>query len=74
MDKKTTPAQEIRYGNVRVSIWKNEGASGPFFSAKPERTYRQGDKVRSSSSFGKRDLPSLAKALLDAHTWMYDQG
>ena len=29
---KTRPASEVRFGNIRAAIWKNEGESGPWYN------------------------------------------
>ena len=34
------PIHRIRYGAISVAIWENKGASGVFYNATLERTYR----------------------------------
>ncbi|MFT3787357.1 MAG: hypothetical protein QM770_14515 [Tepidisphaeraceae bacterium] len=65
------PAHTIRYRNVKVSIWQNESNNGPFYSVTASRSW-QDDKSQwhDSQSFKAGDLPTLAKAINDAHTWI----
>ena len=37
------------------------------------RVYKDGDAWGESGSFEDRDLPNLAKAAADVHTWIYQQ-
>jgi hypothetical protein len=62
------PVEKIRVGSVQVSIWRNEGQEGPFFTASVELSYKDGDQWRTSTSYGLRDLINLAKAALLAHS------
>ena len=74
-EPKERPAKTIRYGNVRITIWRQESDRGPWYSAVPSRTYRdQSGNWHSSGSFGVKDLLVLAKALNEAHSWICEQG
>ena len=64
----TKPVHSIRYGNVQVAVRRNESAAGPFYNVTMTRRYREGDSWHDSSSVGESDLPTLAKAILDAHS------
>jgi len=67
------PVYRLRYGNVVAAVWLNNSSSGYFYNTTFSRLYRDGDKWADSTSFEDRDLPSLAKAAADAHTWIYQQ-
>lgn len=67
------PAHEIRYGQVKAVIWKNQTAHGHMFNVTFARIYKDGDEWKESSSFGSDDLLVLAKAADDAHTWIHIQ-
>jgi hypothetical protein len=67
------PVYRLRYGNVVAAVWLNNSSSGYFYNTTFSRLYRNGDKWGDSTSFEDRDLPSLAKAAADAHTWIYQQ-
>lgn len=64
------PVHTISYGAIRLSVWLNSTATGFLYNIVPTRSYRKDDAWRESSSFGELDLPVLAKAILDAHTWI----
>jgi len=71
------PAHTIRYGAVRVAIWRNVvdngNASRPLYCATLSRSYKDGDNWKESSTFGADDLLLLAKAADEAHTWITKQ-
>jgi hypothetical protein len=64
---------KIRVGAISVSIWRNEGEKGPFYTVTPARSYKQGEEWKESDSFGFDDLLTLAKLLDQAHSWIMDQ-
>ena len=73
---KTTgqPVHKIRYGNVSAAVWANNSSAGYFFNTTFCRVYKQNDEAwGESTSFDDRDLPNLAKAAADAHSWIYEQ-
>lgn len=68
------PVHKISTGRGAVaSIWENEGRNGSFFNVTLERAYRDGEDMKSSSSFGRDDLLAAAKALDLAHTWILER-
>jgi len=69
---KTKPASEVRFGNIRAAIWRNEGESGPWYNVTIERAYRDGAEFRYSPSFGRDDLLTLAKVADQAHTEVFN--
>jgi hypothetical protein len=72
---KTKPAAEVRFGNIRAAIWKNEGKKngGVFFTASIERVYRDDEgEFRTSNSFGRDDLLLLAKVADVAHSRIFE--
>lgn len=74
-EAKSRPAHEIRYGSVKVVIWKNQTANGHMFNATVARLYKDkdDDSWKESSGFGAEDLLVLAKCLTDAFTWIHAQ-
>ncbi|HMP08593.1 MAG TPA: hypothetical protein PJ982_19780, partial [Lacipirellulaceae bacterium] len=65
------PVETIRYRNLRASIWRNEGANGPFHSVTFTRSYRdEQEQWHDAASFNTSDLPMLAKLANDAHSWI----
>lgn len=68
MTSTNRPVEKIRVGSVQISIWQNQGAEGPFYTASVELSYNQDGEWRTSTSYGLRDLINLAKAALLAHS------
>ena len=70
--KAPPPVHEIRYRNIAASIWKNQGEDGSvFYSVTVKRGYQDAEKNwHDSTSFPFGDLPTVAKALTDAHSWI----
>lgn len=67
------PVQEIRLGRVKAAVWENETRSGMRFSVTVQRIYKDGDEWKTSDSFGRDDLPLLAKVLDRVHSYCYDE-
>ncbi|REJ86473.1 MAG: hypothetical protein DWQ34_27230 [Planctomycetota bacterium] len=67
------PVHEIRYGLIKVSIWRNQTKSGERHSVSAVRLFKDGDSWRESTRFGRDDLLTASKALSDAHSWIYHQ-
>jgi hypothetical protein len=71
---KQRPAQTIRYGRLKATIWRQESDKGPWYSVVLARTYRdQSGNWQSSGSFGRDDLLLLAKLADQAHSWICRQ-
>jgi len=64
------PAHEIRINGIRATIWKNDTDKGPRFNTTFERSYRDGDKWKSSDSFGQQDLLLLSHVATEAFRWI----
>lgn len=67
------PVHEIRMGRIRAAIWKNDTSSGTRHNVTIERLYKDGEEWKSTSSFGRDDLPLVAKVADQAHTWIFEQ-
>ena len=68
------PVHTIRFGLIKVSIWKNEKKGAPpRHTVQAIRLFKDGETWRESSRFGRNDLPLLAKAVDLAHTWIYSE-
>ena len=68
------PIHEVRLGRVKAAIWQNETENGIWFSVAITRLYRKDDRWEASTSFGRDDLPLVAKVADLAHTWIYQHG
>lgn len=71
-ESKNGPVHEVRLGRIRAAIWKNEIETGVRHNVTFSRLYKAGDKWQQSSSFGRDDLPLLAKVADLAHTWIFE--
>lgn len=65
------PVHTIRYRAIKVAIWENHGQTGTFYSITATRSYQDEQKQwHDSTSFPAGELPTLAKAITDAHSWI----
>jgi len=68
------PAHKIRLSNLSVTIWRNSGEKGTWYSVNPSRGYKQGDDIwKETDSLGFDDLLTMSKLLDEAHTWIWNQ-
>lgn len=74
MSGNNRPVHEIRLGRVKAAIWENETQNGTRFNVTVQRLYKDGDEWKSSDSFGRDDLPLLAKVLDRAHSYCFEHG
>jgi hypothetical protein len=69
-DKK--PAAKCRDGVLTVTVWKNAGDKGAFYSVTPSRSYKKDDAWKETDRFGYDDLLPLAQLLTEARAWIRD--
>ena len=75
------PINEVRIGRVKATIWKNGTEDAPrssrdapayvAYNVTFSRLYKDGDQWKSTQSFGRNDLLTLAKVADLAHTRIY---
>ncbi|MCA9259455.1 MAG: hypothetical protein KDA61_09660 [Planctomycetales bacterium] len=68
---KKAPVHEVRVGRVRAAIWENETQNGTRHNVTVSRLYKDGDEWKDSQSFGRDDLPLVAKVTDLAHSWIF---
>jgi hypothetical protein len=73
-EAKNRPVHEIRMGRIRAAIWVNQTENGPRHNVTLSRLYKDGDDWRDSTSFGRDDLPLVAKVADKCHSWIFEQG
>jgi hypothetical protein len=67
------PVHEIRLGRIKAAIWENDTQNGTRHNVTLQRLYVGDDgKWQTSTSFGRDDLPLLAKVADRAHSWIYE--
>lgn len=71
---KARPIHEIRLGRVKAAIWENETQNGMRHNVTVSRIYKDGETWKDSGSFGRDDLPLVAKVVDQAHSWIFSQG
>lgn len=68
------PAHKIRIGVLQVTIWRNKGERGNWYSVIPSRGYKVGDDAwKETDSLTFDDLLTMGKLLDLAHTWIMHQ-
>jgi hypothetical protein len=67
------PVHEIRLGRIKAAIWENETQNGSLHNVTFTRLYKDEEQWKDSTSFGRDDLPLLAKVADMAHTWIFTQ-
>jgi hypothetical protein len=73
-ESKNRPVHDVRLGRIRAAIWQNETDNGTFYNVTVSRLYKDGDDWKDSASFGRDDLPLVAKVCDLAHTWIFEHG
>jgi hypothetical protein len=73
-DAKTKPVHEVRLGRVKAAIWANETDNGTRHNVTITRLYKDGDEWKTSTSFGRDELPLVAKVADLAHSWIFQHG
>lgn len=71
--EKVKPVHEIRLGRIKAAIWENETQNGTMFNVTISRLWRDGKQWNDSSSFGRDDLPLVAKVADRVHSWIFEQ-
>ena len=72
-EAKNRPVHEIRFGRIRAAIWQNETENGMRHNVTISRLYKDGEDWKDSTSFGRDDLPLVAKVCDQAHSWIFEQ-
>ncbi len=70
-NSKQRPAHEIRLGRIKATIWANQNDNGTWYNVTLSRSYKDGDEWKSSPSFGRDELLTVAKAADLANTWIW---
>ena len=67
------PAHKLRIGTLQVTIWRNLGERGNWYSVIPSRSYKQDEVWKETDSLGFDDLLTMAKLFDLAHSWIMNQ-
>lgn len=70
----TKPVQTFRLGRVKAAIWENEADAKKFYNVTFARTYMDDARnFHDTDSFGRDDLPLIAKVADQAHTFIFER-
>lgn len=68
------PVKTFRLGRIKAAVWENEADNKKFFNVTFARTYVDDAKqYHDTDSFGRDDLPLVAKLADHAHTFIFEQ-
>jgi hypothetical protein len=67
------PIHKIRHGAVSASIWRQETDKGPLFNVTFQRSYKDGDVWKNSTSFGRNNLLVVSLIAARAFEWIGSQ-
>jgi hypothetical protein len=68
------PVKAFRLGRIKAAVWENVSEQQKFYSVTFARTYVDDDnKYHDSDSFGRDDLPLVAKLADQAHTFIFER-
>ncbi len=74
MALRSKPARDFRLGRIKATIWANHTADGDvWFSVEIVRLYQDAGQWHESTSFGRDDLPLVAKAADMAFAWIWSE-
>lgn len=72
--RKEKPIHKIPLGRITAAIWANRAENGQvWFNVTVTRSYKDGDQIKDTSTFGRDDLPLVAKAADMAYAWIWGQ-
>jgi hypothetical protein len=62
------PVEKIKYGGITLDIWENEGPNNSkFYTFTIQRSYKQGNDWKNTTSLRQQDLPKVILALQKAY-------
>src|SRR5690348_11327414 len=72
LPSRSRPVATLRLGRIKAAIWENPVEGRKFYNVTFTRTYRDEQKqFHDTSSFGRDDLPLVAKLADEAHTYIF---
>ena len=66
------PVAEVRVGAIKAAIWKNEAGNSTRHNVTFQRLYKDGDQWKTTQSFGRDELLTLAKVADLAHSRIFE--
>lgn len=68
--KKNTPETVLRDGFLKVTIWRNKGDNGDYFTASPAKTYEKDGELSDGNSYTDIDMLRMAELNRQAYLRM----
>ena len=68
--KKNTPQDVLRDGFLKVTIWRNKGDNGYYFTASPAKTYEKDGELSDCNSYSDMDVLRMAELNRQAYVRM----
>lgn len=73
-DAANAPVKTFRLGRIKAAVWMRETEKGRFYNVTFSRTYVDEEKqFHDADSFGRDDLPLVAKLADQAHSFIFQQ-
>lgn len=67
------PVHKIRHGAVSASIWRQDTEKGSLFNVTFQRSYKEGETWKNSTSFGRNNLLVVSLIAARAFEWIGSQ-
>jgi hypothetical protein len=68
------PVKTFRLGRIKAAVWENEADQKKYFNVTFARTYvDEAKNYHDTDSFGRDDLPLVAKLADQAHTFIFER-
>jgi hypothetical protein len=67
------PVHTLRHGAISASIWRQDTDKGPMFNVTFQRSYKEGEAWKNSTSFGRNNLLLLSLLAMRAFEWIASQ-
>ena len=61
------PVAKIKYGGITVDVWENKGEHSTFNTFSMQRSYKDGENWKNTTSLREGDLPKAILALQKAY-------
>lgn len=74
MAQKNGPVKTFLLGRIKAKVWANRSQQNDvWFNVEIVRLYKEGDKFKESTQYGRNDLPLVSKAADMAFAWLHEQ-
>ena len=68
------PVKTFLLGRIKAKVWANRSQKNEvWFNVEIVRLYKEGDKFKESTQYGRNDLPLVEKAASMAFAWLHEQ-